>query len=97
MLNKQRFAEFVRENRERLNLSQQKLSDLCGVSRDAVSAWEQEKNGPSLEAAGALVRAFGFDHSSFIFEAMGLEPPVLQTVFQIIYNHRKKVSVGGGS
>ncbi|OWR30824.1 transcriptional regulator [Saccharibacillus sp. O23] len=46
----------IKENRERLGLSQGKLAELCGVSRQTINAIENDKYDPSLQLAFDLAR-----------------------------------------
>ncbi len=39
----------ILKNRSMKNLSQEKLADLVGVSRQAIVNWEENKSKPSLE------------------------------------------------
>ena len=48
------FAENLRELRRQRNLSQEDLADLLGVSRQAVSKWEQGEGYPEVEKLLAL-------------------------------------------
>lgn len=40
-------------------MTQQKLADACGVTRQTIIALEAEKYAPSLELAFRIARAFG--------------------------------------
>ncbi len=46
----------IKENRERLGLSQGKLAELCSVSRQTINAIENDKYDPSLQLAFDLAR-----------------------------------------
>lgn len=46
----------IKENRERLGLSQGKLAEMCGVSRQTINAIENDKYDPSLQLAFDLAR-----------------------------------------
>ena len=63
------FAENMRELRKERNLSQEGLAELLGVSRQAVSKWEQGEGYPEAETLLLLARELkvSLDH------LMGLE------------------------
>ncbi|OUM99122.1 MAG: transcriptional regulator [Paenibacillaceae bacterium ZCTH02-B3] len=46
----------IRELRKALNLSQEELARLCGVSRQTINAIENDKYDPSLPLAFSLAR-----------------------------------------
>lgn len=48
----------IRELREKLGITQEKLGELVGVSRQAVNAIEMEKYEPSIWLAYDIARAF---------------------------------------
>lgn len=51
--------ERIKENRVRCGLSQEKLAERMGVSRQAVTKWEQGKSAPSTENLFRLAEVFG--------------------------------------
>ncbi|MBE3576919.1 MAG: helix-turn-helix domain-containing protein [Limnochordales bacterium] len=53
------WATRIREMRLARGLSQKALSELLGVSRQAVQAWESGRNQPDLEAIQQLCSVFG--------------------------------------
>ena len=65
------FAENLRRLRKERNLSQEDLAELLGVSRQAVSKWEQGEGYPEVEKL--LVLAGELDVS--LDSLMGREPP----------------------
>ena len=51
-------------------MTQQKLADLCGVSRQTVNAVERNKYSPSLEVAFKIARVFGVTiEDIFLYDA----------------------------
>jgi len=59
----------VRENREKLNLTQEELGKRVGVSRQAINAVETGKFDPSLWLAYDLGKLFGQPiESLFVFD-----------------------------
>ncbi len=49
----------IREQRKRCNLSQEKVAELVGVSRQAVAKWETGQSAPSTENLFKLAEIFG--------------------------------------
>jgi transcriptional regulator with XRE-family HTH domain len=56
---RQQFAENLRAHRERLNLSQEELADICDLHRTEISLLERCKRSPRLETIVVLARALG--------------------------------------
>jgi transcriptional regulator with XRE-family HTH domain len=52
-------VEFIKTNRQRLDMSLQDIAKLTGVKRQAVWSWEQGKTVPTVENLVMLVKAFG--------------------------------------
>ncbi|WAA11806.1 helix-turn-helix transcriptional regulator [Fervidibacillus halotolerans] len=50
----------IKELRERKNLSQGKLAELCNVSRQTINAIENNKYDPSLPLAFKISETLGF-------------------------------------
>ncbi|MHA6261353.1 helix-turn-helix transcriptional regulator [Sporosarcina sp. CAU 1771] len=49
----------IKQYRENEGISQGKLADLCGVSRQTINAIENDKYDPSLQLAFDLARTLG--------------------------------------
>ncbi|MFC7749588.1 helix-turn-helix transcriptional regulator [Paenibacillus thermoaerophilus] len=49
----------IKEYREKKNISQGKLADLCNVSRQTINAIENNKYDPSLQLAFNLAKHLG--------------------------------------
>lgn len=49
----------IKEYREKKNLSQGKVADLCNVSRQTINAIENDKYDPSLQLAFDLASVLG--------------------------------------
>lgn len=62
---RRRVAYYIREARERRGLSRPKLGELVGVSRGAVSDWENAATLPSLGNLGAICKALNLDPALF--------------------------------
>jgi transcriptional regulator with XRE-family HTH domain len=56
---RQQFAVNLRGHRERLNLSQEELADICDLHRTEISLLERCKRSPRLETIVVLARALG--------------------------------------
>lgn len=52
-------AERIQEQRKRCGMSQEKLAELVGVSRQAVTKWEAGQSAPSTENLFRLAEIFG--------------------------------------
>lgn len=52
-------GERIKEQRKNCGLSQEKVAELVGVSRQAVTKWEAEQSAPSTENLFRLVEIFG--------------------------------------
>lgn len=53
------FGKHIKENRQRINLSQVELGTELGVSSQAVSKWENDKAEPDSRAIRSMCRIFG--------------------------------------
>jgi len=59
----------IKENRARLNLTQEQLADKVGVRRETILWLEKGKYNPSLRLAHDIARALGMEIDDlFIFE-----------------------------
>ncbi|MCJ7464424.1 MAG: helix-turn-helix transcriptional regulator [Thermoplasmata archaeon] len=59
----------IKENRARLNLTQEQLADKVGVRRETILWLEKGKYNPSLRLAHDIARALGTEIDDlFIFE-----------------------------
>lgn len=52
-------GERIKEQRKRCGLSQEKLAELAGVSRQAVTKWEMDQSAPSTKNLFNLAEIFG--------------------------------------
>ena len=53
------FAQKLKELRNRAGMSQEKLAEKVGVSRQAITKWETDKGTPEMENLMALSDLFG--------------------------------------
>ncbi|MET3193396.1 helix-turn-helix transcriptional regulator [Gottfriedia sp. OAE603] len=61
----------IKEYREKLEISQGKLADLCYVSRQTINAIENNKYDPSLQLAFHIAKNLGIKVDDlFCFEGM---------------------------
>ena len=66
------FGNVIKENRKRLNLTQEDLAQKLGVTNQAVSKWESDQSCPDIMIIPELAGVFGIS----IDELFGKEPPV---------------------
>lgn len=55
------FANIIKEERQRQRISQTELARRSGLSRVAISKWENERKSISLENADKLLKALGVE------------------------------------
>jgi transcriptional regulator with XRE-family HTH domain len=65
------FAENLRGHRERLNLSQEELADVCDLHRTEISLLERCKRSPRLETIVVLSRALGLSSAGDLLTGIG--------------------------
>ena len=53
------FAQKLKEMRTRAGMSQEKLAEKVGVSRQAITKWETDKGAPDMDNLMALSDLFG--------------------------------------
>ena len=58
---REQFAENLRRQRERAGLSQEALSEVCGLHRTEISLLERSQRSPRLETIVVLARALKLD------------------------------------
>jgi putative transcriptional regulator len=61
----------IKEYREKNNLSQGKLADLCNVSRQTINAIENNKYDPSLQLAFDIARTLGVSMEDLFISEWG--------------------------
>lgn len=61
-------GERILNYRKRAGMSQEKLAELLGVSRQAVSKWEGDAAQPELDKIVALARLFGITTDQLLLE-----------------------------
>ena len=57
----------IREYREKTGISQGKLAEMCGVSRQTINAIENNKYDPSLQLAFDIARTLGVTMEELFF------------------------------
>ena len=62
----QTLREIIKENRIRCKMTQEFVAESLGVSRQAVSKWENGTSDPSTSNLIALTRLFKVDLSEFL-------------------------------
>lgn len=63
----------IKEYREKKNLSQGKLAELCNVSRQTINAIENNKYDPTLQLAFDLARNLGITVDELFFGGKEVE------------------------
>ena len=61
-------GEVLRDHRERCKMTQELVAEKLGVSRQAVSKWEQGKTEPSTTNLVKLARLYGVDPADLLRE-----------------------------
>ena len=64
-------GEVLREHRERCKMTQELVAQKLGVSRQAVSKWEQGASEPSTTNLVKLARLYGVDPADLLREVDG--------------------------
>ena len=64
-------GEVLRAHRERCKMTQELVAEKLGVSRQAVSKWEQGKTEPSTTNLVKLARLYGVDPADLLREVKG--------------------------
>jgi transcriptional regulator with XRE-family HTH domain len=67
---RQQFAENLRGHRERLNLSQEELADICELHRTEISLLERCKRSPRLETLVILARGLGLSSPAELLDGI---------------------------
>lgn len=57
-MNKKDFANFVKEKRKELNMTQEELAEMLSVSRNVVAKWESGLRYPDMETSQLLAEVF---------------------------------------
>lgn len=63
----------LKELRLAAGLTQTKLAEQIGVSRDAIARWESNNREPNWTSVVALAKALGVDCTAFLEQADGEE------------------------
>lgn len=71
-VNQQKKGGHLKKLREECHLTQQKLSQMVGITERRLSAWENGKAKPSLENAAALARSLNISLKS-LFDAFEID------------------------
>jgi putative transcriptional regulator len=61
----------IKEYREKKNLSQGKLAEICNVSRQTINAIENNKYDPTLQLAFDLAKTLGITVDELFFGGRG--------------------------
>ena len=55
----EKFAERLKEERQKKNMTQAKLAEIAGVSTQTISSYEKGGKSPNLDNAAAIAKALG--------------------------------------
>lgn len=77
-------GERLRELREEAKLSQAKLADLVGVSRNAVSQWESGETQPSSRRLASIAKALKVPVDSFLGPVPALRERILAATVRTV-------------
>ena len=79
----------IRQSREQQGISQEKLAELVGVSRQAVSKWELEQASPTIDNLKRTEEALGLPPGTLIELAAAeeLEPDWLEQAAIVSVTH----------
>ena len=73
------FAGLIRQSRERLGLTSSRVAELIGRAPGTIRAWEKGTSRPGDESVvSSLAAVLGIEEGT-LFEAAGLDPPVLES------------------
>lgn len=86
-------ADRIRDLRKSKGISQEQLSDVVGVSRQAVSKWESEQTIPDLDKVVILSEYFGVT-TDYILK--GIEPVKEKVGFKISNKMKASIILGFG-
>jgi len=67
---REQFAENLRRQRERAGLSQEALSEVCGLHRTEISLLERSQRSPRLETIVVLARGLKLDSAGELLDGM---------------------------
>lgn len=56
----------IKQERQKKNLSQERLADLCNIDRTYISLLEREKRNPTVEVVFRISRCFDMKPSEFL-------------------------------
>jgi transcriptional regulator with XRE-family HTH domain len=67
---REKFAENLRQQRDRAGLSQEALADVCDLHRTEISLLERSKRSPRLETIVILARGLGLKSSGDLLDGI---------------------------
>jgi transcriptional regulator with XRE-family HTH domain len=67
---REKFAENLRQQRDRAGLSQEALADVCDLHRTEISLLERSKRSPRLETIVILARGLGLKTSGELLDGV---------------------------
>ena len=60
------FGQYLQSHREALHLSQEKMAELIGGTRDSISKYENDKTMPTIEKLCLIRRVYGVPHEEIL-------------------------------
>ena len=79
----------IKEHRTRAKLSQEKVAELVGVSRQAVTKWESDQSSPSMDNLFRLAEIFGTTVDALVTDETD-ERSVAKLVYQMIQEDKAR-------
>ena len=76
-------GKMIKEQRKNCGLSQEKVAELVGVSRQAVTKWEADQTAPSTENLFKLAEIFGTTVDMLIASDEGASPSSAEQVYYL--------------
>ncbi len=83
-------GEKIKEQRQNSKLTQEKVAELAGVSRQAVTKWEADKSAPSTENLLKLAEIFGVSLSALLDINSDGEGTLAEQVYSLYKKEKEK-------
>ena len=83
----------IREYRRNAGMSQEKLAELVGVSRQAVTKWEADQSAPSTENLFRLADVFGITVDMMLTEDKAEKSSLAEQVYRLYQADEEKKAV----
>ena len=83
-------GERIKECRQQANLSQEKVAELVGVSRQAVTKWEANQSAPSTDNLFKLAEIFGTSVDLLLSSGNVKEKSIAEQVIELYKAEEQK-------